>query len=288
MWTALVTVYVIWGSTYLGIAYAGETIPPLFAASTRFITAGVLMAGVVRARGGSLRISRQALLSCVLIGALLPGGNAVLFIAERNVPTGLASLIIASVPLWIVARRLAGQERLPMPILAGVGIGFAGVALLAQPSGGAKLWGIGLCVLSAVMWSTGSVLAARLTLPADPFAATAYEMLFGGLLMLPFSLFTVHGFSPSATSVLGWIYLVTFGSIVGYTAYSWLLANAPLSLTSTYAYVNPVVAIVLGIAFRGEHLTGRLLIGAAIVVSAVALVVRQEPPSATAPEEGVR
>ena len=288
MWTALVTVYVIWGSTYLGIAYAGETIPPLFAASTRFITAGVLMMGVVRARGGSLRISRQALLSCVLIGALLPGGNAVLFIAERNVPTGLASLIIASVPLWIVALRLAGRERLPMPTLAGVAIGFAGVALLAQPSGGAKLWGIGLCVLSAVMWSTGSVLAARLTLPADPFAATAYEMLFGGLLMLPFSLFTVHGFSPSATSVLGWIYLVTFGSIVGYTAYSWLLANAPLSLTSTYAYVNPVVAIVLGIAFRGEHLTGRLLIGAAIVVSAVALVVRQEPPSATAPEEGVR
>src|SRR5206468_4125182 len=126
MWTALVTVYVIWGSTYLGIAYAGETIPPLFAASTRFITAGVLMAGV--------------------------------------------------------------------------GIGFAGVALLAQPSGGAKLWGIGLCVVSAVMWSTGSVLAARLTLPADPFAATAYEMLLGGLLMLPFSLLTVHGFSPSATS----------------------------------------------------------------------------------------
>jgi drug/metabolite transporter (DMT)-like permease len=288
MWTALVTVYVIWGSTYLGIAYAGETIPPLFAASTRFITAGALMAGVVRARGGSLRISRQALFSCILIGALLPGGNAVLFVAERNVPTGLASLIIASVPLWIVALRLAGRERLPAPTLAGVGIGFAGVALLAQPSGGAKLWGIGLCVLSAVMWSAGSVLAARLTLPTDPFAATAYEMLFGGLLMLPFSVFTVHGFSPSATSILGWIYLVTFGSIIGYTAYSWLLANAPLSLVSTYAYVNPVVAIILGIAFRGEHLTWRLLIGAAIVVSAVALVVRQEPPSATAPEEGVR
>jgi drug/metabolite transporter (DMT)-like permease len=288
MWTALVTVYVIWGSTYLGIAYAGETIPPLFAASTRFITAGALMAGVVRARGGSLRISRQALFSCILIGALLPGGNAVLFVAERNVPTGLASLIIASVPLWIVALRLAGRERLPAPTLAGVGIGFAGVALLAQPSGGAKLWGIGLCVLSAVMWSAGSVLAARLTLPTDPFAATAYEMLFGGLLMLPFSVFTVHGFSPSAASILGWIYLVTFGSVIGYTAYSWLLANAPLSLVSTYAYVNPVVAIILGIVFRGEHLTWRLLIGAAIVVSAVALVVRQEPPSATAPEEGVR
>ena len=288
LWTALVTVYVIWGSTYLGIAYAGETIPPLFAASTRFITAGALMAGVVHLRGGSLRVSRRALVSCVLVGALLPGANAVLFVAERNVPTGLASLIIASVPLWIVVLRLAGRERLPWPVLAGVGIGFAGVAVLAHPSGGAKLWGIGLCVLSALMWSTGSVLSARLTMPADPFAATTYEMLAGGLLMLPFSLFTVHHLSPSTTSILGWIYLVTFGSIVGYTAYSWLLANAPLGLVSTYAYVNPVVAIVLGVAFRGESLTWRLLVGAAIVVAAVALVVRQEPPSATQPEEGVR
>jgi drug/metabolite transporter (DMT)-like permease len=288
LWTALLAVYVIWGSTYLGIAYAGETIPPLFAASTRFITAGALMAGVVRLRGGALRVSRSALLSCVLIGALLPGANAVLFVAERNVPTGLASVIIASVPLWIVVLRLAGRERLPWPVLAGVGIGFAGVALLAHPSGGAKLWGIGLCVLSAVMWALGSWLSPRLTMPADSFVATAYEMFFGGLLMLPISLFTVHGLSPSTASILGWIYLVTFGSVVGYTAYSWLLANAPLGLVSTYAYVNPVVAIVLGVAFRGESLTWRLLVGAVIVVAAVALVVREEPPSATAPEEGVR
>jgi drug/metabolite transporter (DMT)-like permease len=288
VWTALATVFVIWGSTYLGIAYAGETIAPLFAASTRFIVAGLLMAGVVRLRGGSLRITGRALVSCVVIGALLPGANAVLFVAERNVPTGLASLIIASVPLWVVVLRLAGRERLPWPALAGVGVGFAGVAVLAHPSGGAKYWGIALCLLSAVMWATGSVLSAWLTMPADPFAATAYEMVAGGLLLLPVSVFTVHGFSPSTTSILGWIYLVTFGSIVGYTAYTWLLANAPLGLVSTYAYVNPVVAIILGVLFRGEDLTWRLLVGAAVVVVAVALVVRQEPPSATAPEEGVR
>jgi drug/metabolite transporter (DMT)-like permease len=288
VWTALVTVYVIWGSTYLGIAVTGETIPPLFAASTRFIAAGALMTLVVVLRGGSLRISRRALASCVVIGILLPGANAVLFFAERNVPTGLASLIIASVPLWVVVLRLAGRERLPWPALAGVGVGFAGVAILAQPSGGAKAWGIALCVLSAVMWSIGSVLSARVTMPDDPFAATAYEMLAGGLVMLPFSVFTVHGFSPSASSIAGWVYLVTFGSIVGYTAYVWLLANAPLGLVSTYAYVNPVVAIALGVLFRGEHLTWRLLAGAAIVVVAVAAVVRQEPPAATQPEEGVR
>jgi drug/metabolite transporter (DMT)-like permease len=287
VWTALVTVYVIWGSTYLGIAYAGETIPPLFAASTRFIVAGALMAAVVGLRGGTLRVSRRALVSCVIIGALLPGANAVLFFAERKVPTGLASLIIASVPLWVVLLRLLGRERLPWPALAGVGVGFAGVAVLAHPSGGATYWGIALCVISAVMWATGSVLSAWLVMPDDPFAATSYEMLAGGLLMLPFSLFTVHHFSPSMTSILGWIYLVTFGSIVGYTAYTWLLANAPLGLVSTYAYVNPIVAIVLGVLFRGEHLTWRLLVGAVIVVVAVALVVRQEPPAATEPSEGL-
>jgi drug/metabolite transporter (DMT)-like permease len=288
VWTALVTVYVIWGSTYLGIAVTGETIPPLFAASTRFIAAGSLMVLVVLLRGGKLRVSRRALGSCILIGILLPGANAVLFFAERNVPTGLASLIIASVPLWVVVLRLLGRERLPWPALAGVGVGFAGVAVLAQPSGGATASGIGLCVLSAIMWSVGSVLSARVTMPDDPFAATAYEMLAGGLVMLPLSLFTVHDFSPSTASILGWIYLVTFGSIVGYTAYVWLLANAPLGLVSTYAYVNPVVAIALGVAFRGEQLTWRLLLGAGIVVVAVATVVRQEPPSATQLEEGVR
>jgi drug/metabolite transporter (DMT)-like permease len=138
-----------------------------------------------------------------------------------------------------------------------------------------------------VMWSIGSVLSARVTMPADPFAATAYEMLAGGLVMLPFSLFTVHHFSPSTGSIVGWVYLVTFGSIVGYTAYVWLLANAPLGMVSTYAYVNPVVAIVLGVLFRGEHLTWRLLGGAAIVVVAVAAVVRQDAPAATQGEEGV-
>lgn len=288
IWTALGTVYVIWGSTYLGIYYAGATIPPLFAASTRFMTAGVLMAGVVLFRGGSLRISRAAFRSVVVIGILLPGANAVLFFAERNVPTGLASLIIASVPLWLAVLRLAGRERLPWPVLAGVGVGFAGVAVLAQPSGGAKGGGIALCVLSALMWSTGSFLSSRLTKPDDSFAATSYEMAIGGLVMFPISLFTLHGLHPSTASIIGWLYLVTFGSIVGYSAYTWLLANAPLGMVSTYAYVNPVVAITLGVLFRGEHVTWRLLIGAAIVVVAVATVVRKEPLTATVREEGVR
>jgi drug/metabolite transporter (DMT)-like permease len=286
-WTALGTVYVIWGSTYLGIAIAGETIPPLVAVSTRFIVAGALMAAIVALRGTSLRIPRRALISCVVIGLLLPGANAVLFFAERNVPTGLASLIIASVPLWIVVLRLLNGERLSWQALTAVGVGFAGVAIIAQPSGGATTLGIALCFVSAIMWASGSVLSARLEMPRDPFAATAYEMLAGGLLMLVPALLTVHGFSPSSASIAAWTYLVVFGSIVGYTAYVWLLANAPLGTVSTYAYVNPVVAIGLGVLFRGEQLTWRLVLGAAIVVAAVAAVVRQEPPTATPLEEGV-
>ncbi|HVU75995.1 MAG TPA: EamA family transporter [Gaiellaceae bacterium] len=284
VWTALVTVYVIWGSTYLGIYYAGHTIPPLFAASTRFIAAGALMALIVRARGGSLRVSPRAFVTCVLVGILLPGANSVLFFAERNVPTGLASLLIASVPLWVALLRVS-RERLPWQVLAGVGIGFAGVAVLAQPSGGAKWWGLALCFLSATMWATGSFISARLEMPEDPFAATAIEMLVGGFVMLPFGIATVHHFSPAASSIAGWVYLVVMGSVVGYTAYVWLLANAPLGMVSTYAYVNPIVAITLGVIFRGEHLTWRLLVGALVVVAAVALVVRQEPADAPAPEE---
>jgi len=201
------------------------------------------------------------------------------------VPTGLASLLIASVPLWVAVLRLT-QERLPWQVLAGVGVGFAGVAVLAHPSGGAHWSGVGLCILSATMWATGSFVSSRVEMPADPFAATSLEMLAGGFVMLPISVFTVHHFSPSGESIAGWIYLVTIGSVVGYTAYVWLLANAPLGLVSTYAYVNPAVAITLGVLFRGEHLTWTLLIGAVVVVIAVATVVRKEPATAPPVEEG--
>ena len=288
VWTALWAVYIIWGSTYLFIAIAVETIPPLSAVSTRFIAAGLLLSAIVLKRGGSMRVTRRELAGCALVGCLLPGANAVLFFAEQNVPTGLASLLIASVPLWVVLLRLWGRERLRPRTLAGVAVGFAGVAVLLRPSGGATLGGIALCVLSAVMWSIGSVASARLTMPRDSFAATAWEMLIGGFVMLPWGIVESGGISPSLGSSLSWAYLVTIGSVVGYTAYTWLLANAPLATVSTYAYVNPVVAILLGVLFRNEQLTVQILVGAAIVVAAVAVVVRQEPPAATAPEEGVR
>ena len=288
VWIALATVYVIWGSTYLAIAIAVEDLPPMLAVSTRFLVAGGLVAAwLAWRRPASLRVSRRALLSTAIVGLLLPGANAVLFYAERDVPTGLASLIIATVPLWVVLLRLLAGETIPRVAVIGVLAGFVGVAVLLRPSGGAGVVGLALCVVSSLMWATGSFLSARMTMPADPIAATSYEMLFGGAAMLPIGLLAVGELDPSGRSLAAWVYLVFFGSIVGYTAYVWLLAHAPLGMVSTYAYVNPVVAIALGFLFRDEGLSPQILIGAAIVVGSVAIVVRREAP-ASPPEEAAR
>jgi drug/metabolite transporter (DMT)-like permease len=289
VWIALGTVYVVWGSTYLAIAIAVEDLPPLLAVSTRFLAAGgILAAWLAWRRRPSLRLTRAELRAAATIGVLLPGANAVLFFAERDVPTGLASLIIASVPLWVVLLRLLAHERLPGAVVAGVLVGFAGVAVLLRPTGGATALGLALCVVSALMWATGSFLSGRLPLPRDPIAATSYEMLCGGAVMLPLGLTAVGDLHVSGRSAAAWIYLVVFGSLVAYTAYVWLLAHAPLGTVATYAYVNPIVAIALGFLFRNEELTPQILLGAAIVVASVAVVVRREAPAATPTEEAVR
>ena len=280
VWVALCTVYVLWGSTYLGIEMAGETIPPLFAVAWRFLVAGTLMAGWVAWRRGlsALRVSRQQLGSAALIGVLLPGANALLFVAERDVPIGLASLVIASVPLLVVALRIAGGDRPTRGSLIGVAIGFVGIAVLVRPGGGATAGGLALVVGSAVAWAVGSYLSGRLPMPRDAFAATALEMLAGGVFLLPIGLLATD-FEPSewsTQSILSWWYLVVFGSLLGYTAYVWLLHHAPIGKVATYAYVNPVVAITLGVIVLDETLSWRIVIGAAIVLVAVAAVVRKE------------
>jgi drug/metabolite transporter (DMT)-like permease len=241
----------------------------------------------IRRRGVSaFRVRGAELATAALVGALLPGANAVLFVAERHVPTGLAALIIGSVPLWLVLFRTVGGDRPPVAALAGVGVGFGGLAVLVRPGGGAPLWGMLLVVGSAVMWATGSFLSSRLPLPADSFASTTIEMLAGGAILLPIGIATTHPHFAafSARSIFGWFYLVTFGSLVGYTAYVWLLDNAPLGTVATYAYVNPVVAIALGALVLHESLTWTIGVGALLVLACVALVVREE--SATGlPEE---
>jgi drug/metabolite transporter (DMT)-like permease len=280
VWVALATVYVIWGSTYLGIEMTGETIPPLFAVGVRFIFAGLLLAGFTRWHRGAVvfKVPLRELGSAALVGALLPGANAILFVAEQHVATGLSALIIGSVPLWLVLLRTMNGDRPPTAALASVLVGFAGLAILVRPSGGASLGYLLLVVGSAVMWAVGSYLSSRLPMPLDSFAATTYEMLAGGLVLLPIGIIATspHPSHFSARSIGGFWYLVTFGSVVGYTAYVWLLDNAPLGTVATYAYVNPVVAIALGAAVLHEHLTWTVGIGAALVLACVAVVVRKE------------
>jgi drug/metabolite transporter (DMT)-like permease len=290
VWIALGTVYVLWGSTYLGIELAGETIPPLFAVGARFLAAASLMfAFTVLRRGASaLRVGRNELASCALIGVLLPGSNAMLFIAERRVPTGLASLIIGTVPLWIVLLRMLTGDRPPRAALVGVIVGFGGLVLLVRPSGDAPLWPLLLVVGAAMLWAAGAFLSSRLPMPRDSFAATSYEMLTGGLILLPIGLAVTHPhFSNfSGRSIGGFFYLVTFGSVIGYTAFVWLLDNAPIGKVATYAYVNPVVAIALGAIVLHESLTWTIAAGAVLVLACVAIVVRRESIPAEAEAVG--
>ncbi len=288
VWTALGTVYLIWGSTYLGIELTGETIPPLFAIGVRFLAAASLMFAFTVWRHGApaLRVGRVELASCALVGTLLPGANAMLFVAERHVPTGVASLIIGAVPLWIVLLRTLTGDRPPRAALAGVVVGFGGLVLLVRPSGGAPLWSLLLVVVSSATWAVGAFLSGRLPMPRDSLAATSYEMLFGGLILLPIGLATTnpHFSQFSARSIGGFVYLVTFGSVIGYTAFVWLLDNAPIGKVATYAYVNPVVAIALGAIVLHEQLTWTIGAGAVLVLACVAIVVRREsiPPEAEA------
>jgi drug/metabolite transporter (DMT)-like permease len=282
-WLALGTVYIVWGSTYLGIALAGETIPPILAAGLRFLFAGVIMGGFIALRRGRapFLVPRDELGSAALVGVLLLGANSLLFVAERRVPIGLASLLIASVPLWIVLMRTVTGDRPSRVALVGVATGFAGIAVLVRPGGAASFGGILLVLGSAFIWATGSFLSSKLPLPQDPFVATTLEMLAGGALLLPIGLAFpgAESLAPSTwswRSLVGLVYLVLIGSLVGYTAYVWLLGNLPISTVATYAYVNPVVAILLGVIVLDEGVTWQILVGAAVVLVSVALVIRSE------------
>jgi drug/metabolite transporter (DMT)-like permease len=194
--------------------------------------------------------------------------------------------VIGSVPLWIVLLRTFARDRPNTAAIAGTAVGFAGLALLVRPQGGATTGGMLLVVGSALAWSIGSFLSARLPLPADALAATTVEMLIGGLVLLPIGIAlavadgeSLDPASYSARSIAGFVYLVIFGSLIAYTAYVWLLANAPIGMVATYAYVNPVVAIALGYLILGETVTGFTVAGAAVIVLAVAVVVRGEARS---------
>jgi drug/metabolite transporter (DMT)-like permease len=283
VWTGLWIVYLVWGSTYLAIRVMVETVPPLLGAGVRFTVAGAVMLAVL-AFTRSIRPTRGQLLSALFIGMLLPGANAVVTVAEQEVPSAIAALLIGSIPLWvIIMRRLAG-EHVSRASIGAVLLGFAGVALLLRPgeqSGEATVLGLATCVVAAVMWAGGSFASPRVRLPGDPLVSTGWQMLLGGTVIVAAGL--LAGEAPqvdfddfSTRSLLALGYLVVFGSWLAFTAYVWLLQHAPVSRVATYAYVNPVVAIVLGWLILDELITPIMLAGAAIIVLSVALVVRIE------------
>jgi len=284
VWAALLVVYVVWGSTYFGIKIAVETMPPLLAAGSRFLTAGALLATILVIRGAILRISARELRASAIAGGLLLGlGVGLVHVAETRIDSSIAAMIAGTVPLQIIAMRLASGESPARATRVSSLAGLAGLLLVVAPGLGAGSTALGLAVMiSATMcWATGSFLSPRLALPRDPFVATAYEMAFGGLfLTLAALVFGEFGELSSETfaldSVLAWIYLVFMGSLIGFTAYAWLLRVAPISLVVTHQYVNPLVAIALGMLFLGERPSPWSLAGAALVVGAVYVTVRRE------------
>ncbi|GAB3652891.1 DMT family transporter [Glycomyces tarimensis] len=285
---ALGTVYLVWGSTYLGIGVMVEDMPPLLAAGTRFLLAGVLLGAFLSVRGGWRRLSigRAELGSCALLGlVLLVCGQGMVTVAENGgAPSGLTALLIAGVPLWVLLyRRLSGERPARSAVLGAV-VGFLGLAVLLVSNGasaGFPFWTVGLVVFASVAWAFGSWYQSRLRLPRDPFVTTVYEMLVGGAVLTVVGLGGGERFEPamySAGSWTAWAYLVVFGSVVAFSAYVWLLQAAPVSLVATYAYINPLVAVFLGWLVLDEVVTTPIAAGGAVVLLAVAIVLKAERP----------
>ena len=287
LWVALATVYVVWGSTYLGIAIAIETIPPFLMLGIRFAIAGAALFAWEVVRGGrAFRLpSAREWRDSAIVGALLLGiGNGFVGLAEETVPSGIAAILIALIPVWFaVLGRLYFRDPLPKLVLVGIGVGLAGVVLLVWPFGdGANaidIGGVVILLLAPIGWAHGSLFSARRAkLPERPLMATGLQMLLGAV-----ALFAEAGltgefgrFRPaevSASSLAALAYLTVIGSLVAFNAYAWLLRNAPLSLVGTYAYVNPVVAVALGSLILAEPVTPRTLVASAVIVTAVAMIV---------------
>jgi len=291
---ALGIVYVVWGSTYLAIRYAIEGFPPLLSAALRFCAAALLMLGYLAVRRPAvLRATRAQLATAAVSGILLlAGGNGLVTVAEQRIDSGLAALLIACVPLWIVILRALLRDRPGLATALGVLLGLAGVALIFLPggSGAVDVGYAALAVLAALSWAVGSLLVTLRPVPADPLTLTTVQMAAGGavLLVAAAARGELSRFAPGDASGSAWFalcYLIVFGSLIAFTAYVWLLRVAPPVLVSTYAYVNPLVAVFLGWALAGEPITRGTLIAAGVILAGVALISsaqgkREEKPPA--------
>jgi drug/metabolite transporter (DMT)-like permease len=295
VWAGLLVLYVVWGSTYLGMKVAIDSMPPFVMGVFRFIPAGVILTllVVVRQRGSILRPSARQVADAAIVGALLlVGGTGLVAWAEQLIPTGIAAVMIALVPMWLAVLGFVVYREPVRPLLAlGIVVGIVGVGILAWPAGGAgDLDPLGLAVIlvAPVSWALGTLYAAkRAVLPGPALLASGIEMTAAGLVFIVVAAVTGEwaGFDIAAVTPSSWagiVYLVVMGSLVGYTTFAWLITVAPLARVSTYAYVNPVVAVILGFAILGEPLTARTLVASGVIVAAVALIVttRTRPTAA--------
>ncbi|MGH2785398.1 MAG: EamA family transporter [Actinomycetota bacterium] len=283
VWAALTVIYIVWGSTYLAIRVAIETIPPLISASLRFLIAGgILYAFSIRRGDRADRPTVAEWRSTAIIGGLLfLGGNGGVVWAEQRIPSGVAALLVATVPLWMaLIGFVALRERLPRIAVAGLLVGFAGTALLIRPSGDGSVDTLGALVVvgASLAWAVGSLYSRRARLPKRPLVSASMQMICGGVAL---GIAGVAGgelsrFEPasfSRASVLAFFYLIFVGAIAAFSCYAWLLRVAPTSLVSTYAYVNPVVAVALGWAILDERVEPLTFVAGAIIVAAVAMIV---------------
>ena len=287
IWAALVTVWIVWGTTYLAIAVTVRSLPPLLAGGLRFLLAGSLLYAWAIRRGdrvGDRPTRRQWRSAAIIGGLLLFASNGMIMVAEKSVPSGLTALIVSMVPLWMAFfDRILFGRRLPAGATLGLVTGFLGAALLVGGSiaGHADVAGTALVVGAALAWTLGSLYARDARLPARPLVGTSMEMLAGGGMMLAAGVAVgeLSGLDPSTfrvSSMLALLYLVIFGSLAGFSSYVWLIRSAPTQLASTYAYVNPVVAVCLGSLVLHEPLTARTIVAGAIIVVSVALIVTSQ------------
>ena len=285
IWLALGAVYVIWGSTYLAIRFAVETIPPFLMVATRFLIAGAILYGFRRLRGDAPP-SRVEWKAAAVVGILLlVGGNGIVVWAEQYIPSGITALIVGTAPVFMVlidALRPGGQ-RPGFKRALGILIGFAGIVILINPSGLSQdpdrwvMIGLGALFLATFFWALGSLYNRNARLPGSPLLGTGVEMLVGGGCLLVIATLTgewgrLDLASISTRSLWGLAYLIVFGALIGFVAYTWLLRVAPTPLVSTYAYVNPLIAILLGSWLAQEALDLRILLAAVVIVSSVFLI----------------
>ena len=301
IWLALLALYIVWGSTYLGLKVAIETIPPFFHASIRFLVSGIILV-VWQRSAGQVMPTRKQWISTAIIGTLLLlGGNGLVSWAEQFIPSGVAALIIGSVPMFlVVAEALRPNGVKPTwQAIVGLLIGFVGIFILVGPSeisgSDTKLNPFGVIALlgACLAWASGSIYSKTADLPKSSLMNTGAQMLMGSISLLIVSLLTgeLNGWditAVSARSLYGLLYLITAGSLIGFVSYGWLLQNAPISLVATYAYVNPIVAVLLGNWIGDEPLEPRIWVAAGIIIGSVIFINNKgKPPLKKEASQGV-